>query len=85
MCNLFIKFSVIPDKCKIVKLKPRYKRGNKTDRKNYISISLVSVVSEKVIHDQTMDVVTKKKHFIIISIRFSKVSHHRFLRLVFTR
>ena len=63
ICNLSIKLSTVPDECKIAKLKPLYKKGKKTDPKNYKPISLLPVISkilEKVIHDQTMDFVTKK-------------------------
>ena len=63
ICNLSIKLSTVPDECKIVKLKPLYKKGKKIDPKNYRPISLLPVISkilEKVIHDQTMDFVTKK-------------------------
>ena len=87
-CNLSIALSTVPDQCKIAKLKPLYKKGKKTDPKNYRPVFLLPVIYkilEKVIHDQTMDFVTKKKHFIDISIRFSKISLHRFMLLVFTR
>ena len=63
ICNLSIKLSTVPDECKIAKLKPLYKNGKKTDSKNYRPISLLPVISkilEKVIHNQTMDFVTKK-------------------------
>ena len=63
ICNLSIKLSTVPDECKIAKLKPLYKKGKKTDPKNYRPISLLPVISkilEKVIHDQTMEFVTKK-------------------------
>ena len=88
ICNLSIKLSMVPDECKIAKLKPLYKKDKKTNPKNYRPISLLPVISkilEKVIHDQTMDFVTKKKYFIQISIRFLKISLHRFLLVVFTR
>ena len=61
--NLSIKLSTVPDECKIAKLKPLYKKGKKTDPKNYRPISLLPVISkilQKVIHDQTMEFVTKK-------------------------
>ena len=63
ICNLSIKLSTVPDECKIAKLKPLYKKGRKTDPKNYRPISLLPVISkilEKVIHDQTIEFVTKK-------------------------
>ena len=63
--NLSIKLSTVPDECKIAKLKPLYKKGKKTDPKNYRPISLLPVISkilEKVIHDQTMEFVTKKNN-----------------------
>ena len=58
-----IKLSTVPDESKIVKLKPLYKKGKKTDPKNYRPTSLlpdISKILEKVISDQTMDFVTKK-------------------------
>ena len=63
ICNLSIKPSTVPDECKLAKLKQLYKRGKKTDPKNYRPISLLLVILklfEKVIHDQTMDFVTKQ-------------------------
>ena len=63
ICNLSIKLSTVPDECKIEKLKPLYKKGKKTDPKNYRPISLLPVISkilEKVIHNQTIEFVTKK-------------------------
>ena len=63
ICNLSIKLSTFPEKCKIAKLKPLFKKGKKTDPKNRRPISLLLVISkilEKVIHNQTMEFVTKK-------------------------
>ena len=60
LCNLSIKLSTVPDECKIAKLKPL---GKKTDPKSYRQISLLPFISkilEKVIHDQTVEFVTKK-------------------------
>ena len=54
--NLYIKYSTFPDLCKIAKLKPLFKKGSKTDPKNYTPISLLPLISkifEKVIHIQT--------------------------------
>ena len=61
-CNLFIKFSRFPKGCKVTKLKPLYKTDTKTDLKNFRPISLLPIVSkitEKVIHDQTMNYLTE--------------------------
>ena len=66
ICNLSIKVFTVPDKCKIAKLNPLGKKGGKIDPKKYIPISLLPVIYkilEKVIHDQTMEFVTKKKTF----------------------
>ncbi len=56
LCNLSISLSCFPEKCKIAKLKPLYKKGSTTEPKNYRPISLLPLVSkiiEKVIHEQT--------------------------------
>ena len=47
---------MFPEKCKIAKLKPLFKKGNKLEPKNYRPISLLPLVSkiiEKIIHSQT--------------------------------
>ena len=64
LCNLSIKFSHFPKDCKVAKLKPLYKKGTKTDPKNFRPISLLPIVSkiiEKVMHDQTMNYLTESK------------------------
>ena len=56
LCNLSINKSSFPDSYKVAKLKPIYKKGSKTDMKNYRPISLLPLISkilEKVIHDET--------------------------------
>ena len=56
LCNLSISTSTFPDDCKTAKLVPIYKKGSKTDPKNYRPISLLPLISkiiEKVIHNQT--------------------------------
>ena len=55
-CNLSISWGVFPSACKVVKLKPIFKMGKKTDPSNYRLISLLPVISkiiEKVVHEQT--------------------------------
>ena len=56
--NLSIKLSTFPEECKIAKLKPIFKKGARTDPKNYRPISLLPLVSkiiEKSIHFQIED------------------------------
>ena len=66
ICNLSIKLSTVPDECKIAKLKSFYKKGKKTDPKKlqtnfFTSSYFQNPLLEKVIHDQTMEFITKKK------------------------
>ena len=52
--NLSIKYSIFPFDCKTAKLKPLFKKGSRTDPKNFRPMSLLLLVSkiiEKVIHD----------------------------------
>ena len=54
LCNLSISQS-LPSACKVAKLEPIFKKGNKTDPSNYRPISLlpsVLKIIERVIHDQ---------------------------------
>ena len=60
ICNLSIKYSTFPNDCKIAKLKPLFKRGSKTDPKNYHpSLLPISKIIEKIIHDQTQNFLDK--------------------------
>ena len=64
MINLSIKLPTFPEECKIAKLKPIFKKGARTDLKNYRSIPLLPLVSkiiEKSIHFQIEDYLNKKK------------------------
>ena len=61
ICNLSIRLFHFPKNCKVAKLKPLYKKGTKTDPKNFRPISLLPIVSkmfEKVIHEQTIEYLT---------------------------
>ena len=60
--NLSIKLSTFPDKCEIAKLTPLFKKGFKTEPKNYRPISLLLLISkliEKAIHIQTEEYLDK--------------------------
>ena len=60
--NLTIKLLTFPDKCKIAKLTPPFKKGSKTDPKNHGPISLLPIISksiEKAIHIQTQEYLDK--------------------------
>ena len=62
--NISIKLSTFPEECKIAKLKPIFKKGARTDPKNYRSISLlprVSTIIEKSTHFQIKDFLNEKK------------------------
>ena len=62
LCNLSMKTSCFPSCCKTAKLKPLFKKGSKTDPKNYRPISLLPIISkiiEKVVHEQTNSFLTQ--------------------------
>ena len=62
--NLSIKLSSFPRSCKIAKVKPRFKKGCKTDPQNYRPISLLPILSkitERIIHYQTQEFLSKNK------------------------
>ena len=53
--NLSIKLAKFPDSCKIVKLKPLFKKGFKTNPLNYRPIPLLPLILqiiEKSFHEQ---------------------------------
>ena len=60
--NLSISSGRFPDTLKIAKLKPLFKKGFKTDSKNYRPISLLPLISkvlERIVHEQTMEFLDK--------------------------
>ena len=60
--NLSIKLSIFPDKCKIAKLTPLFKKRSKTDFKNYRLISLLPLISkliEKATNIETQEYLDK--------------------------
>ena len=62
LCNLSISSGRFPDACKIAKLKPLFKKGSKTDPKNYRPISLLPLISkvpERIVHEQTIELFDK--------------------------
>ena len=62
LCNLPISFGRFPDACKIAKLKPLFKKGSKTDPKNYRPISLLPLMSkvlERILHEETIEFLDK--------------------------
>lgn len=66
ICNLSIKSSKFLTDCKIAKLRTLFKKGSKTDPKNYRPISLLAIISkiiEKIIHDQVQTFLTKNEVF----------------------
>ena len=58
LCNLSISLFTFPQHCKIAKRKPQYKKGSRTEPKNFEPISLLPLLSkliEKTIHDQVQN------------------------------
>ena len=75
ICNLSIKLHHFSNNCKLAKLKPLYKKGPKTDPKNFRPISLLPIVSkiiEKIIRDQIMEYLAANKILYIYQSGFRK-------------
>ena len=76
LVNLSTKQSLFLDQCKIAKLKPLFKKGSKSDPKNYRPFSLLLVVSkvmEKTIQIQTQEYLVKMAYFISINQVFAQI------------
>ena len=81
--NLSIKLPTFPEECKIAKLKPVFKKGARTDPKNYRPISLLPLVLkiiEKSIHFQIKDYLNKKKLICMYQLGF-RTNHSKELCL----
>ena len=53
ICNLSIKLISFPDKCKVAKIKPLYKKDLKADPKNsraILLLPLISKIKQRIIH-----------------------------------
>ena len=59
LCNLSLKCSSFPKNCKIAKAKPLFKKGSKTDPISLLS--LLSKLIERIVHDQTVEFLSKNK------------------------
>ena len=56
VCNLSISSGRFPDACKTATLNKLFRKGSKTDPKNYRPISLLPFVSkERIVHEQYLD------------------------------
>ena len=63
-CNLSVKLNLFPRSSEIVKVKPLFKTGSKTDPQNYRPISLLPIllkIIERIIHDQTQELLSQNK------------------------
>ena len=78
--NLPIKQSLFPDQSKIAKLRPLFKKGSKSDPKNYRPISFLPVVSkiiQKTIQIQTQEYLDRMTYFISINQVFARIFSRR--------
>ena len=69
--NLLISHEIFPNACKVTKLKPIFKKGKKVDPSNLRPLSLLSLISkitEKVVHDQTNELLSDNLYYITISL-----------------
>ena len=66
LCDLSISSGRFPDACKIAKFKPLFKKGFKTDPRNYRPISLLPLllkVLERIVYKQIKEFLDKHKIF----------------------
>ena len=58
VCNYSIKSEIFAELCKLVKLKPIFKKDSRMGPSNYRPISLLPLISKifkKIVHDQVID------------------------------
>ena len=80
-CYLSFYIGTFCDACKIVKLKPHFKHGSKTNTRNYGPISIPpteSKVLERVIHEQTIEFLDKHKNLYKFQPGFQKNNYTYF-------
>ena len=73
LCNLSISLSTFPQHCKIAKLKPQYKKGSRTEPKDFRPISLLPLLSklmEKTIHDQVQNYCNENNISFLLNLDF---------------
>ena len=88
----FFQLLTFPEECRIAKLKPIFKKGARTDRKNYEPISLLLLVSKIIkqsIHFEIEDYHNQftfklkttliRKTNLSVSVRLQKKSFNRYL------
>ena len=76
--TIWIKLSTFPEECKIAKSKPIFKKGTRTDPKNYRPISHLPIVSkliEKSIRFQIENYLNKKKLIYMYHSSFRTADH----------
>ena len=76
LCNLSIKLNSFPRSCEVAKVKLLFKKGSKTDPQKYRPISLLPILSkiiERVIHDQTQELLSQKQNSLQISTLVSEI------------
>ena len=64
LCTVSINLKSFPRSCKITKIKPLFKKGSKTGPQNYCPISLLPLlpkITERIVHDQTEEFLSKNK------------------------
>ena len=88
VCNLSISSGRFPDACKTATLNKLFRKGSKTDPKNYRPISLLPFVSkERIVHEQYLDPWSFLTNSILYKFQsgFRKNHSTKFLPVLFNR